>query len=94
MQIRMGPWPPEPPGSLLPLLSLTFSNLHESTTWASEGSDPRHSGEIKSTSLTPAFPPTSPDEGLPELLLADIGGSPAEVLDDFRYLHPCNAEPG
>jgi hypothetical protein len=38
------------------------------------------------------FPSTSPGGGSPYLLLADVGGSPAEVLDDFRHFHSCNAE--
>lgn len=49
-------------------------------------------GEKKGNSLSPALPPTFPDEGSPELILADVGGSPAEILDDFRHLHSCKMQ--
>lgn len=45
-------------------------------------------GREKATPLTPALPPTFPDQGSPDLFLADVGGSPAQVLDDFRHLYP------
>lgn len=70
------------------------SNLHEGTTQSSGGPNPSHSRERKCSTPTPALPPVLPDEGSPDLLLADIGGSPAQVLDDFRHLHPCSVEPG
>lgn len=35
-----------------------------------------------------------PDGDSPDLLLADVGGSPAEVLDNFRHLHTYNGEAG
>lgn len=46
-----------------------------------------------SAPLTPALPPTSPDEGLPELLLAAVWAFAIKSADDFQCL-PCNAEPG
>lgn len=35
-----------------------------------------------------------PDGSSPDLLLADVGGPAAEVLDDFGYFHPCDGELG
>lgn len=36
--------------------------------------------------------PIHADGNLPDLLLADVGGSPAEVLDHFRHFHTWGAE--